>query len=342
VAHLAFAFVCLVWGTTFILTERVTHAFGPVTIGVGRLLSGAAVLGIVWWLKHRDYRLRRSDWGKILVLGIGFNALPQVVQPYVLSNGFGHSFFGQMVAPIPLLTILASMPMLGIRPTKRQLVGVLGGLACMWLIVEDGVGRGMGYGLLALALVIPITSAVGSTYIKWKLSHVPVVPMTTAFLAVAGLTLVPLDFLPKSVATWHAIAPAAPPLPALLLLIALGAIGTGISSAVFVWMIYKEGPLFAGMTTYVVPVLALGWGLLDHETITPYQLAAIAGILAMVALVQFDPARSRSLAQLASETLPSTVEPVIMAAGSAVGSFVEPAPAIAAAEPSSASPHQAA
>ena len=54
----------------------------------------------------------------------------------------------------------------------------------------------------------------------------------------------------------------------------------------------KEGPLFAGMTTYVVPVLALVWGLFDHETITWDQLAAMAGALAMVTLVQAKPARS--------------------------------------------------
>ena len=45
VAHLAFIFCCLVWGTTFILLERVTHVFGPVEIGIWRMLSGAAVVG---------------------------------------------------------------------------------------------------------------------------------------------------------------------------------------------------------------------------------------------------------------------------------------------------------
>jgi hypothetical protein len=40
------------------------------------------------------------------------------------------------------------------------------------------------------------------------------------------------------------------------------------------------------MTTYVVPVLSLLWGQFDGERITPQQMAAIAGVLAMVALVQ--------------------------------------------------------
>jgi drug/metabolite transporter (DMT)-like permease len=55
----------------------------------------------------------------------------------------------------------------------------------------------------------------------------------------------------------------------------------------FIHLVVKEGPLFAGMVTYVVPVFALMWGAFDGETITLRQLAAIGGVLGMVALVQF-------------------------------------------------------
>jgi hypothetical protein len=55
------------------------------------------------------------------------------------------------------------------------------------------------------------------------------------------------------------------------------------------------------MTTYVVPVLSLLWGTLDHERITPQQMAAIAGVLAMVALVQ---SGSRQVAVIADPAGP--------------------------------------
>ncbi|HEY2761622.1 MAG TPA: hypothetical protein VGI75_12785, partial [Pirellulales bacterium] len=54
----------------------------------------------------------------------------------------------------------------------------------------------------------------------------------------------------------------------------------------YVWLVLERGPLFAGMTTYVVPVIALLWGTLDHETISPLQTTAIVGVLGMVAIVQ--------------------------------------------------------
>ena len=197
-AHLAFIFCCVVWGTSFILLERVTHVMGPVEIAIWRLFSGAAVVGFFWWLRRGEYRLERRDLANMIFSALVFTAPPQVIQAYVLEQGFGHSFFGTMVAAIPLLTILVSVPMLGILPTGRELFGVLGGLVCIFLLVEDGVHRGMSTGLLALTLIIPLSSALSNTFIKWQLPHVPAAPLTTTLLVVAGLALVPLQFSPQA------------------------------------------------------------------------------------------------------------------------------------------------
>jgi drug/metabolite transporter (DMT)-like permease len=288
VAHLAFIFCCLVWGSTFILLERVTHVFAPVEIGIWRMLSGAAVVGLFWWWRPGEFCIRRRDWLYMLVVAVAFTAPPQVVQSYVLAQGYGHSFFGTMVAAIPLLTILVSVPMLGIIPTRREIVGVLGGLACMWLLVEDGVHRGMSWELLALTFVVPLSSALSNTFIKWKLPHVPAAPLTTTLLVAASFALLPLQLSTPALETLHIAGPAnATVTPtAVVYLLLLGIVGSGASTMVFIWMILKKGPLYAGMTTYVVPVLALLWGTVDSETISRQQMLAIVGVLVMVATVQ--------------------------------------------------------
>jgi drug/metabolite transporter (DMT)-like permease len=288
VAHLAFIFCCFVWGSSFILLERVTHVFAPVEIGIWRMLSGAAVVGLFWWMRRGEFRLARRDWLYMLLAAVAFTAPPQVVQAYVLAQGYGHSFFGTMVAAIPLLTILVSVPMLGIVPTRRELIGVLGGLACMWLLVEDGVHRGMSAGLLALTFVVPLSSALSNTFIKWKLPHVPAAPLTTTLLVSASFALLPLQLSTPTLEALHIAGPpnATVTPTAIVYLLLLGIIGSGVSTMVFIWMILKKGPLYAGMTTYVVPVLAILWGTVDSETISPRQMLAIVGVLTMVALVQ--------------------------------------------------------
>jgi drug/metabolite transporter (DMT)-like permease len=41
------------------------------------------------------------------------------------------------------------------------------------------------------------------------------------------------------------------------------------------------------MVTYIIPVIALLWGYVDGESISSQQMIAIAGVLAMVGLVQW-------------------------------------------------------
>jgi drug/metabolite transporter (DMT)-like permease len=301
VAHLAFCFCCFVWGTSFILLERVTHVMGPVDIAIWRLLSGAAVVGLCWWFKRGEYRMSGRDLFLIAIASLLFTVPTQVIQAYVLEQGFGHGFFGTMVAAIPLLTILVSVPMLGVRPTGRELFGVLGGLACICLLVEEGVHRGMSPGLLAMTMTIPLSSAIGNTFYKWKLPHVPAAPLTTMMLVVSALALAPLEAAPRLLTSLSIGAPegAAVSAEAVTYLLLLGIVGSGVSTMAYIWLVLKRGPLFAGMTTYVVPVIALLWGTLDHEAISGQQAMAIAGVLGMVALVQ-----TKGVGSLAVEAKP--------------------------------------
>lgn len=287
--YLAFLFICLVWGASFILMDRASHAFGPVAIGVYRLLGGAAVLIVYWWFNSQRIKIKPVEWGHILVVAVMANAFPFVVQPYVMIQAGEHAYFGMMVALVPLATILASIPMLGIWPTRRQLIGVVGGILCLWAAVYDGSTRGISPGLLALALAVPLSYAIGNTYVKWKLDHLPPLILTILFLFLGGILLLPLQLSPTALTDWELAGPAvAYDWPLAMLSIAfLSILGTGMAIYLFIDLIKNQGPLFAGMVTYVVPVLALFWGQFDDERLTSLQLTAILGVLAMVALVQW-------------------------------------------------------
>ena len=118
-------------------------------------------------------KLSRVEWFHIFMVALLANSLPFVIQPYTMIQAEEHAYFGMMVALVPLATILVSIPMLGTWPTRRQLVGVLGGMVCMFFAVQDGSARGISAWLLGLALSVPIIYALGNTYVKWKLSHLP-------------------------------------------------------------------------------------------------------------------------------------------------------------------------
>jgi drug/metabolite transporter (DMT)-like permease len=290
VAHLTFGLICLVWGSSFILIERARHALGAADVAFGRVAGGAIVLAIAWALSRQTYRLTRRDLAAIIAASLVGTVIPFVLLAYCIApERFGHSYFGMMVAFVPLATIVISVPLLRVWPTPRQFIGVLVGLACIFILVQDGGARGMSPALVALALVVPLGYATGNTLVKWRLAHIPAVPLTALLLAAATAMLLPLELFPAVSNALELTRPAEPrdwP-QALAALAFLSVAGTGIAIWLFNGLIISHGPLFAGMVTYVLPVLALAWGHFDGERITWPQLAAMAGATAMVALVQY-------------------------------------------------------
>lgn len=290
--YLAFLFICLCWGTSFILMDRAAHAFGPAAIGFGRMVGGAATIAIYCLAKRQWMRITGRDLLRLAFVALLANAFPYVAQPYVMAAAGEHAFFGMMVTLVPIATIAAGGLMLNQWPTSRQWIGVLGGLACTAIIVWDGTTRGMQPWLLALALCTPVSYAIGNTYLKWKLSHLPTGPLTTLFLALGAVLVLPVAVTPGLREVLHLGGPASPrdwPV-AVASLVTLGVGSTGVAILAFVHLIQTQGPFFAGMVTYVVPMIALVWGQFDHEQLTGRQLAAIAGTLSMVALVQWNAA----------------------------------------------------
>ena len=64
----------------------------------------------------------------------------------------------------------------------------------------------------------------------------------------------------------------------------LGIINTGVASVIFYYLMKKAGPVFASTVTYIIPFVALGWGLYAGETVTTVQLGGMAIILLGVRL----------------------------------------------------------
>jgi drug/metabolite transporter (DMT)-like permease len=288
--HVMFIAVCLIWGSNFILMKWAYAAFGPFGVAAGRVLGGAAVLWVFWALRDKATRfgprnLSKGDWLALIVpVAIG-SVYPYVMQPYLIGKYQESAFFAMMVSLVPLLTVLASVPLLRVLPMPRELVGVLVGLACMLMLLRDGEMRGMSVWDLCLAAGVPTCYALSNTYVKRRLSGMPPLFMTAMILGLTSLIVTPVGAAAESVKPvdgyvfWQA----------LVALAWLGVIGTGLAAVMFYRLIQTHGPLYAGMVAYVIPLGALVWGWLDHETVTTGQLVALGGVFAAVAMVQWKP-----------------------------------------------------
>jgi len=118
--------------------------------------------------------------------------------------------------------------------------------------------------------------------IKQRLSHIPSVVLSTVTVSIAELLAFFLAFLPN-LGSYH---PSQIEWMPLLALMILGVFGTAIAQMIQYKLIKETSALFASSTTYIIPVVAVFWGILDGEQFQLIHAVSIAGILAAVVLIR--------------------------------------------------------
>jgi len=117
-------------------------------------------------------------------------------------------------------------------------------------------------------LIATICYATNVNLIKKYLSDVKPLSITTGnfvvMLVPAVIILFLTDFSTKMnlPATHHAM----------LFVMVLGVIGTGVANVIFYKLIQISSPVFASSVTYLIPIVAILWGILDNEVLTPLQV----------------------------------------------------------------------
>lgn len=283
-AAFLFVFVSLIWGSNFIMMKKAGLGFGPLTLAGGRTFGAALVLAGFWAWSGLRWPFRRGDGIRLAMIVLVGYVYPFSVLPLVISRQ-GSAFMGMMIGLVPLMTILLSLPMLGVRPTGRQILGVLGGLIFLGLLMGDGLRRSMPVQDVLLAASVPLCYACGNTFIKRHFGHLKPLELATPALGAAGLILLPLAWLSPT----DGIRSGPDFQQAAWAMVGVTILGTGLANFLFYRIIQESGPLYAGMVAYLVPLGALVWGWLDHELVTQQQVVALLGILSMVWLVQSSP-----------------------------------------------------
>ncbi|MFC1585292.1 DMT family transporter [Fibrobacterota bacterium] len=272
-------FISVVWGSSFILIKRAALCFGPVSIAAYRVICGAVVILVVWVLVKRRSGFSRHHFVPLMALSLIGYVVPFVIQPFLISR-YESGFISMVVCLIPIITIMISIPMLKKLPNRYELTGVAGGLMFLMILFKDGLERDFSVRHLMLWLLVPFCYSFGNTFVRMKFKEVEPLALSGLALAVTGTILLPAGITLETVSVSGDFVVSASSL------LVLGVASTGMATGLFYILLYRTGPVSAGMLSYVIPCVALVWGWWDGEPITMLQLIALAGILGMVALAQ--------------------------------------------------------
>lgn len=286
-AYFIFIALCLMFSISFLLMKKAALGFSPAAVGFGRVFGGAIFLLLFFLLRKERRTLLWRDTAPILLVAIFGYAWPFYIQPEIIGR-VGSGYMSVIVSLVPLLTILFSAIWLRIKPSPRQMIGAAGALACLAVLNWQALSNYLNWRDLLLAVTVPIGYAATNICAREHLSERSQIEMSGVSLAIASIVLAPMAFWSKGPVNvdpatfWYSLAAIA----------TLGIVHAGISSWLFYQLVRDHGPLFAGMMTNVVPIGAVLFGWLDGEPFTAIQAFALAGVLAMVALVQIGSATS--------------------------------------------------
>jgi len=267
-------FLALIWGSSFILIKRGLVGLNPFQLGSLRIIFCALFLLIIGF---RSLTTIPSTKWKYIALTALFGTFLPVYLFSVAQLHISSSVSAILNSLTPLNTLLLGAAVFGLSFQRRQFLGVLIGLVGCVLLIYAGASTnpGQNYYYTILVIIASIFYATNVNLIKKYLSDLSPLSITTGNFAVM---LVPA-LIVLSFSGFFEVATEAETVRSMMYVMILGIMGTGIANIIFFRLIQMSSPIFASSVTYLIPVVAFFWGLVDNELLNLLQGLGAAIIL---------------------------------------------------------------
>lgn len=268
------ALLSLIWGSSFILMKRGLEGLDPFQMGALRIIFCAVFLLIIGFKSLKSIPL--GQWKFIALTSLFGTFMPVFLFSYAQTQ-INSSISAILNSLTPLNTLLIGATVFGLQFQRRQLFGVLIGLVGCTLLIYNGAinnpNQNYYYALFVVAASVCYASNVN--LIKKYLSDLSPLSISTGNFVVMLLPALLILFL----SGFGDVAMLPETHKAMMYVAILAVLGTGIANIVFFKLIQMSSPIFASSVTYLIPVVAFGWGFMDSETLTATQGVGAAIIL---------------------------------------------------------------
>ncbi len=275
----------LTWGSSFILMKRGLVAFSSDEVAAIRLSMAFLVLLPVW-LKHLKGLYFKQIKGLVLT-GVFGSLIPAFLFTKAETQ-ISSALAGMLNALTPVFTILISIVWLKLKVSNKQIFGLIFGLlAAVFLMFFDEVEdlfKNFQFGFLVV--MATICYAISVNVIRKYLSGLtPLGTTAWAFTLIGPLALTYLLFFTNFNLhlTTHPSAGSA-----LFYIAILGIAGSALSVIAYNYLINKAGVIFASSCTYLIPIVALFWGIADGESVNLTQVICVLTLIFSVYLLNRD------------------------------------------------------
>jgi drug/metabolite transporter (DMT)-like permease len=271
--------LALIWGSSFILIKKGLVGLSPYQLGAVRIIFAAIFLIAIGFKTLPD--IPAGKWKFIALTSLFGTFVPAFL--FAIAETRISSTIGAVLNSLtPVNSLLLGIFIFKLDYMRRQVYGVIIGLLGCLLLIFSGTADHMGqnYYYAFLVLIATMCYAINVNLIKKYLPDLTPLTITTGNFVVQ---LIPAAIILTGTGFFEMPFTADVKLSLSYILI-LGVIGTGVANIIFYRLIHISSPVFATSVTYLIPIVAFFWGMLDGEVLAPLQVLGAFVILVGVYL----------------------------------------------------------
>jgi putative membrane protein PagO len=277
---IAYASMCMIWGSTWVMIKLGLRGAPPMTAVAARFIIAALLTLFI--LGVRKMRIPRSRDFLYLCL---FLSVFQLALPYALvylaEQRISSGLTAVLYSTMPINVAVLARFLIGDRLTPRKIAGTLVGFAGVWVIFSDSAGIGgekAVEGMIACLVSAFLASLASVIVKKYAYRYDPFVTLAIPFagagllLAAAAASIEHSNPFTYDALTWFTI-------------VYLAVLGSLSAFGLYFWIIKRIDVTVLSYQTFIIPVLAvmIGWIFLE-ETVTIRVAAGASLIIVGIAL----------------------------------------------------------
>ncbi len=271
----------IVWGSSFILMKKALLGVTPIQLGALRMIFTAVFLLLVGF--HSIKKIKKKHWLYIVYTAILGTFIPGFLFAFAV-KGIDSSIVSILNSFTPFNTLVFGAIVFGFSFRKGQLIGILIGLIGTLILILKGadLNPNQNYWYALLIIFASVGYAFNVNIVKKYLYDLDALAITTGnFL----LLIIPASIVLGFTDFFSTFETNEVGLTSLGYIAILSVVGTGIAKTMFNKLVHISTPVFSSSVTYLIPIVAIIWGVLDGEKLSFIQLFAGVIILFGVYLV---------------------------------------------------------
>jgi drug/metabolite transporter (DMT)-like permease len=266
--------LALIWGSSFILIKKGLIGLSPYQLGSLRMIFAALFLLVIGFRKLPEIPL---DKWKFMALTALLGIFIPAYLFAIAETKIGSSITGVLNALTPLNSLILGGLVFGLTFKRAQIMGVAIGFIGSLLLVFTGndTQTTTNFGYVFIVFIATLCYGLNVNILKKYLSDMSSLTIATGNSAAM---IIPAFAILCCTGFFSAVH-----LPtvqhSMLFIMVLGVFGTGVANLLFFRLIQISSTVFATSVTYLIPIVAFFWGLVDNEMLSAMQFVGACVIL---------------------------------------------------------------